>query len=1659
MILYLFLLNKAYKKIKIQKNKNILFFLRELIRVCQKIFFYPFSGKILFYNLKLEINMFMIFCSEKQRVFFDENITCYKGIYIFYSYASIISMFSLFYQGFIFTSFYFKKVENTNFEIVKFLVVNTQKSFFYVKAVSVILGGIDTIYSFNNYSIFILFLMSFYNSYNSLIELKYLDQDKNSFQFLYYYHFIYFFTTFLCCIGFLLNCSSYKGLFYVLFIIIFLYIIYVLIYNNNENIILSYKYLVENIRNDLILFLQARYLTHAVEKRKISRDVLYNLLSYFSQLELNNEDFHFDINYLKWIKTEENIDLELYKSIDKFYKIALHYNPFSLLLKVSYSNFLRQKLKKNTKAYIILNQIIDNENDLNFEQDFYCYRLKRKIEDRFIETGIDNSEISYKYQCNCLINLISKVSLVYLDFWNLLLTNKSDDNIFRLNEFGNEINKILEEIEYKYNCILKMKIKNNKIILLYGYYLRDIINDIEKANKILTDDFISEVNNDNNIEETLTLEYGIDSIPSTSINYIIISAKKDQACVIKKISTEVCKNLGYTYQNLIDQNFNILLPDLLKDEHDKLINNKIKNFDYNENNTNLLHKSVYFTNKSKNIVNMGIEIRNGYDEDLNPFFLCKITFLNDSFEIKNNFTNFHFITNTNYIIQYYSTNCYNEFSFQNRMINNNLDILKNIIEFNQIYLKKVFGVNKREKRDKIKYYILKELYLSDVYKEIVTWKLNNKQYFMKCKELKINKKLLGYVFTFKKSNYDDKLITPIQHEKAKTPIIIKKKKNSFSNNFFNFKSYSIQSDNKTEEFNIDNNYIPDSIKSIEFNEKKKEYFFFNKNEGFEKLNEFLKNEIFNQEKNNNKNKKNNSTEETEEEESEVEQNKSKSFSSISSSTDSNKNINVDTIDKNNLIKTTVTLKNIRLKENVYQVNFKNIHFLFYDFNKNFIQSLDYVKKGKVDEIFENEKRITFEIINKTYIKKEKKMNKNNAIIKLRTTNSELYNNEFYKLKEKKINQTIKDIKSYLKISKNMNIYLLDILLLLFIVISILLPFFFITKNLKTRIHLKETIKMFNYIYNIIEGSFYAVYYSFEMILLRNDKYTNFLETREKKIELSKNYLYKVYDNIISLSNTLLSINLNLNKKTLKKISNIKLTYSQFDDKGNNYNYTSFLLNSLYEYSYSIYQFTNKNESKINGIDIDYRFITYNSYLYNSSNLNELIKIFEKQYKNERNKTFIRLMILLYLYSFVSIVIFILGSIIIKKIHNEKEDYLKYFFKIDNNYIRYSIYKCKKYSTLNYQIKNNIKYLISTPLINFSNDDDNESENDSLITNVNFIEEKKTEKKKKNFKEKIIIRDRKRLKFFIFIIFIVFLIILVLLSLLLLTLKKNNFKIHLLNELIFYVIQKKNILIQYINYLRLYIGYSSGETNFAYLNEIDSNIHSTLNYVFKLNDYYTNKIYGKISKYGIPKNSSDTFQYIFGQSLCFLFEKFSSIYNYSCKDLGYNVADYGLNTVYIYYVHSISNLVIKFDQLNNYAISKGYKYNELFYGTEKYNQFLPDDENKIEEYQKINPFLIFNDDVMKNLNILNEEIVMPSYELLINRLNYDIVKLFNKNKNIIIIICIICVLIILILFSCYIYPILLFIKKDLKKIKKMILIIPREILYQIINQERKKDDNL
>ena len=54
--------------------------------------------------------------------------------------------------------------------------------------------------------------------------------------------------------------------------------------------------------------------------------------------------------------------------------------------------------------------------NLSFSQDFLVYRIKRRLEDKGIEDGVDKSNLSFRYQCNQLIAMISKVSTIYSYF-------------------------------------------------------------------------------------------------------------------------------------------------------------------------------------------------------------------------------------------------------------------------------------------------------------------------------------------------------------------------------------------------------------------------------------------------------------------------------------------------------------------------------------------------------------------------------------------------------------------------------------------------------------------------------------------------------------------------------------------------------------------------------------------------------------------------------------------------------------------------------------------------------------------------------------------------------------------------------------------------------------------------------------------------------------------------------------------------------------------------------------------------------------------------------------------------------------------------------------------------------------------------------------------
>ena len=120
-------------------------------------------------------------------------------------------------------------------------------------------------------------------------------------------------------------------------------------------------------------------------------------------------------------------------------------------------------------------------------------------------------------------------------------------------------------------------------------------------------------------------------------------------------------------------------------------------------------------------------------------------------------------------------------------------------------------------------------------------------------------------------------------------------------------------------------------------------------------------------------------------------------------------------------------------------------------------------------------------------------------------------------------------------------------------------------------------------------------------------------------------------------------------------------------------------------------------------------------------------------------------------------------------------------------------------------------------------------------------------------------------------------------------------------------------------------------------------------------------------------------------------------------------------------HSINDLKEKFDKLSNIAEMKGYFYNEAFYGSDFYELFYPDNPELKEDYESSNPFLLFNDDNMRDLEILSEYIFNPASSFLSDTVSgeyNEIIKVMGKYFTII---GIISTLLVILFFIIYSFP--------------------------------------
>ena len=1621
--LYFNLILYTFHKNKLEFRKYSLYFIR----------FYSYVEKF-FYFYDFQLNLINIFCDDEKSNYFNNKFKCWTPEHYIYFTCSIICVIC---QLILCRSFYtlnFNKNESFCASISKFIINNHIINFFYIKNISVFFFAIHKLKGILGIISFTFFILSIYFLYSTYQEYKFQFECNRTLKFHLFLALIYFFTTGLLEVGYLIRKTNFNGLIYVLFVLTLMSIIFFFTISENE-ITIDLKNIIN--KDELQIYNELNLVHYTVYKLGDNRKYLLNLASYCQNIDTNKSN---DISFLNSFKNNE-LQYYIYQFIEKTYREGINKYENSIILKVAYSTFLYKVLKKYNKAYIILYDLINDYSiNLNQSQQFYIFGVIKKLQNSSFENGNDKTNLSLKYQCNRLINLISQVSEFYFNFWNSLLNSQQHQDINILRSLGSQINKLVEEIEYKYKKILQTKIRERQIILLYSSYRKDILNDyscLYKEEEVVElEDFFSKSININDINSlTATSEF----------QFMIISGKRDNFGTILNISQEVCNLLGYSNQNLIGQNMNVLIPDFMRKNHDEVLIDRLKNIKLIENTETALKPHVFLMkNSAKFIFPIGLFVGTIYDDDSQPIIFCKINLEQEQTLMNNLKKNCKILTDENFIIQFFTSNCIYLLGFNHRMINSGIDINQYIKEINDEIFKFSNGFSiKKINKNQMKLQIIKK-YMTSKPENIVNF--NKKKCKLNIIKLNLHGKLTGYLFNvdiIEKEEEDIDLINAFTGNKTLNETIINNEEEK--NGIIKLSKTKYPFNERKDFIDLNKNYIPES-EEILFNYNEKSFIV---NKGIKKkenLSDILKKEYLAKKLDLEKSKKL-----SEEESSNFSENSS-SDSSITSENFESSFSSEKEKNEESKVNNFINKNQIETDNDYYHVKYNKINYSIYNYVTNTFIDLPKYKKGKVEEIFSLEKnmkqinRNELNNNNKTPLSQKEKIQIGNELV---LPELEKRSKIFY-MKNKKF--------FYSKLfSKNINNSVLILIFsqIIHVIFAVLLGILVTIFYMKNKNNLQNIIQTTKLLINLTDNSNMIFSYSLFLVTLQNEKYTNYYYTRETFKEYCRNSLLIIYKETSELITELNS------KNNLVSNNNFIINYIVIDNNLKIFEHSADFLIILKEINFAVYNFATTEDKDINFLNLDYNFIFYNTNENLILALSDLIIFMIDKYKNKCEIFEKRLLFMTIGFLFILALCLLFSIKGFFLMIREKEKYLRYFFQIDNDYIRNNISKCQKYLNLNKISNFDSKYFISNPIVKYVNEKDNDedtsfskNDNKSFSSFKRSLEMSKTKKHPQNLNSKFI-SDTKNLKK---IIFIYVFYILILISILIISMVySDSFYKKISHLIIIYNINvghRSTIIVLY-NYLRIFIIYSSIQSSNEYFINKMTSIALYFGSIFEIHQQYMNNLNNNISLYGLYDNSSKVYSNITKQSLCPYFESFSKTYNVQCETLANNISNYGMDSLILYYIHSMIIILQEISESITISFNSGFKFNELLYGTEYYYDILPKNDEDLKKYNEINPFNLINSDKLKNLNILNEQIFKPAHTYFTQSIYSDITNIFKLIKDKVILFIILFFIFIVMFNIIFYFPYLYKKNTEIKQIKQMLLIIPQNILYEILKDD---DDN-
>ena len=213
------------------------------------------------------------------------------------------------------------------------------------------------------------------------------------------------------------------------------------------------------------------------------------------------------------------------------------------------------------------------------------YLCEKYLKEYFILDNEQNKEkietinmmqaLKYKNYLNEFKILLLKSSSLYYDFWSALYNYhiQGIEDFTKLNDIGNQLNKLIENIENLFIKLNEIRKNDYEIVKLYEIFSKNILNDEEKYSKY------------NNISKNLSIYNRIKTKEidfsnfnlglineSDEKNLLIVSIDEKHKGIIKNISLKACLIFGYQKDEIIGKNMNILIPELFQKIYIKLFN-------------------------------------------------------------------------------------------------------------------------------------------------------------------------------------------------------------------------------------------------------------------------------------------------------------------------------------------------------------------------------------------------------------------------------------------------------------------------------------------------------------------------------------------------------------------------------------------------------------------------------------------------------------------------------------------------------------------------------------------------------------------------------------------------------------------------------------------------------------------------------------------------------------------------------------------------------------------------------------------------------------------------------------------------------------------------------------------------------------------------------